>query len=50
VVIWDDLRSNSFGRQEKNQDDEKALSNELTADFQARYLHRRYQEHQEETG
>jgi len=43
------LLSNSFGRQEKNEDYEEALSDELTADFQTRYLHRCYQEHQEET-
>ena len=43
------LLSNSFGREEKNEDNEEALSDELTADFQTRYLHRRYQEHQEET-
>jgi hypothetical protein len=33
----------SFGREEKNEDNEEALSDELTADFQTRYLHRRYQ-------
>jgi hypothetical protein len=43
------LLANSFGREEKNQDDEEALSDELAADFQTRYLHCRYQEHQEET-
>ena len=43
------LLSNSFGREEKNEDNEEALSDESTADFQTRYLHRRYQEHQEET-
>ena len=43
------LLPNSFGREEKNQDNEEPLSDELTADFQTRYLHRGYQEHQEET-
>lgn len=43
------LLSISFGREEENQDYEKALSNELTADFQTRYLHCCHQEHQEET-
>ena len=38
-----------FRREEKNEDNEEALSDELTADFQTRYLHRRYQEHQKET-
>jgi hypothetical protein len=43
------LLSNFFGREEKNEDNEEALSDELTADFQTGYLHRRYQEHQKET-
>ena len=43
------LLSNSFGREAKNEDYEEAFSDELTADFQTSYLHRRYQEHQEET-
>ena len=43
-LLW-----NFFGREEKNEDNEEALSDELTADFQTRYLHCRYQEHQKET-
>jgi hypothetical protein len=43
------LVSNSFGREKENQDDEKAFSNELTANLQTGYLHRRYQEDQEKT-
>ena len=43
------LLSNSFGREEKNEDNEEPLSDELTANFQTRYLHRRDQENQKET-
>jgi hypothetical protein len=39
------LLPNSFGRE----DNEEPLSDELTADFQTCYLHRRYQGHQEKT-
>jgi hypothetical protein len=43
------LVANSFGRKEKNENNEEALSDQLTADLQTRYLHRGYQQHQEET-
>ena len=43
-LLW-----NFFGCEEKNEDDEESLSDELTSDFQTRYLHRGYQEHQEKT-